>query len=72
VDNWRRKNQLLTEWCERLGRDPRAVERTCSLGPELFGEVDELLAAGAQHLIVRGMQPFDMRPLEQLLALAGA
>jgi probable F420-dependent oxidoreductase len=72
LDNWKRKNQILTEWCERVGRDPGAVERTCSIGPDLFGQVDELLAAGAQHLIIRGMQPFDMKPLQQLLELAGA
>jgi probable F420-dependent oxidoreductase len=71
VDNWRRKNQILTEWCERVGRDPAAIERTCSVNPELYGDVDELLEAGAQHLILRGMQPFAMRPLEELLKLAG-
>jgi probable F420-dependent oxidoreductase len=71
VDNWRRKNEILTEWCVKLGRDPREVERTCSVNPDVYDQIDELLAAGAQHLILRGAQPFDMRPLEDLLKLSG-
>ena len=47
------------------------MEGTCSVNPDLYGEVDDLLEAGAQHLILRGMQPFDMRPLEELLRLSG-
>ncbi len=71
VEDWQRKNEILNEWCERVGRDPRAVERTCSVNPELFGQVDRLLQAGAQHLILRGIQPFDMKPLGELLRLSG-
>jgi probable F420-dependent oxidoreductase len=67
VDNWSRKNEILTDWCRKVGRDPRAVERTCSVNPDLEG-VDALLEAGAEHLILRGMQPFDMAPLERLIA----
>ena len=71
VDNWRRKNEILTEWCAKVGRDPRAVERTCSISPDLFGQIDDLLQAGVQHFILRGPQPFDMKPLEELLRLSG-
>ena len=71
LDSWSRKNRVLTEWCERLGRNPQAVERTCSVNPDLYGQLDGFLEAGAQHFILRGMQPFDMRPLEELLRLSG-
>jgi probable F420-dependent oxidoreductase len=71
VEAWRQKNQVLTEWCGRVGRDPGAVERTCSINPDLYDQVDELLEAGAQHLILRGIQPFTMGPLEDLLRLSG-
>jgi probable F420-dependent oxidoreductase len=71
ADSWRRKNEILTDWCHRVGRDPAAVERTCSVSPGQYEELDELLDAGAQHIIMRGVQPFDMKPLEDLLKLAG-
>jgi probable F420-dependent oxidoreductase len=71
VDTWRRKNEILDDWCGKVGRDPKAVERTISVDPDNFGEVDELLAAGAQTLILRGRQPFPMKPVEELLKLAG-
>ena len=68
---WRKKNEILNDWCEKVGRDPKAIERTCSLTAGAFDEVDGLFAAGAQQLILRGAQPFDMKPLEELLKLAG-
>jgi probable F420-dependent oxidoreductase len=71
ADSWRRKNEILTEWCRKVGRDPKAVERTCSVSPGAYEELDELLEAGAEHIIMRGIQPFDMRPLEDLLKLSG-
>jgi hypothetical protein len=71
VDNWRRKNEILNEWCAKVGRDPNAVERTCSISPDLYGQIDDLLHAGVQHFIMRGPQPFDMKPLEELLRLSG-
>ncbi|HXM57885.1 MAG TPA: LLM class F420-dependent oxidoreductase [Candidatus Dormibacteraeota bacterium] len=71
ADNWRRKNEILNEWCAKVGRDPAAVERTVSLSPGAHEELDELLDAGAQHVIMRGIQPFDMKPLEELLKLSG-
>jgi alkanesulfonate monooxygenase SsuD/methylene tetrahydromethanopterin reductase-like flavin-dependent oxidoreductase (luciferase family) len=70
VDSWKRKNQILSEWCEREGRDPAAIERTCSVDPEVFDQIDRLCEAGTQHFILRGRQPFDMRPLERLLEAA--
>jgi probable F420-dependent oxidoreductase len=71
VDNYRRKNAILTEWCEKLGRDPRAVERTCSINAGQYEEIEQLLEAGAEHFIIRGMQPFPMQPVEELLKLSG-
>jgi probable F420-dependent oxidoreductase len=69
--NWRPKNQILTEWCHKIGREPGAVERTCSINGDQLDQVDDLVEAGAQHFILRGPQPFDMKPVEALLKLAG-
>ena len=71
VDTWRRKNEILDEWCHKIGRDPKAIERTMSVNPDLFDQVDSFLEAGAQQLILRGVQPFDMKPMEALLKLSG-
>jgi hypothetical protein len=54
-----------------VGRDPKAIERTCSISPDLYGQIDALLDAGAQHLILRGPQPLDRKALEELLRLSG-
>jgi alkanesulfonate monooxygenase SsuD/methylene tetrahydromethanopterin reductase-like flavin-dependent oxidoreductase (luciferase family) len=71
ADQYARKNAILDEWCGKLGRDPGEIERTMSIGPDTVdGDLDALLAAGAQHLILRGMQPFDMAPLERLIGRA--
>ncbi len=71
VDTWKRKNEILTDWCAKVGRDPKAIERTVSVNAGKYEDIDQLLAAGAQQLIVRGIQPFPMEPVEQLLKLAG-
>jgi alkanesulfonate monooxygenase SsuD/methylene tetrahydromethanopterin reductase-like flavin-dependent oxidoreductase (luciferase family) len=71
AENYARKNAILDDWCERIGRDPREIERTVSIGMDIIdADIDALLGAGAQHLIVRGAQPFDMAPLERLIARA--
>jgi probable F420-dependent oxidoreductase len=71
AENYARKNAILDDWCERIGRDPREIERTVSIGMDIVdADIDALLGAGAQHLIVRGAQPFDMAPLERLIARA--
>jgi probable F420-dependent oxidoreductase len=71
LDNWKRKNEILTDWCHKEGRDPKAIERTCSINQDQFGDIDALLQAGVQQFILRGRQPFDMRPLEELVRLSG-
>jgi probable F420-dependent oxidoreductase len=71
VDSWKQKNEVLNEWCAKVGRDPKAIERTCSINAGQWEVVDDLLAAGAQQLIIRGAQPFDMKPVEELLKISG-
>ena len=70
-DGYARKCAILDDWCARIGRDPREIERTMSIGSDMVdGDLDEALATGASHLIIRGAQPFDMGPLERLIARA--
>ncbi|TMD06500.1 MAG: LLM class F420-dependent oxidoreductase [Chloroflexi bacterium] len=70
-DGYARKCTILDDWCARIGRDPHEIERTMSIGSDMVdGDLDEALGAGATHLIIRGAQPFDMAPLERLIARA--
>jgi hypothetical protein len=54
-----------------LIRADQVIERTCSISPDLFGQIDDLLHAGVEHFILRGPQPFDAKALEELLRLSG-
>jgi probable F420-dependent oxidoreductase len=63
------KSAVLDEWCLRVGRDPRAIERTANVGrlsPKVAGE---WLKAGLQHFVLRLAYPFDTKPLERMLKL---
>ncbi len=47
------KSKVLDEWCERLGRDPREIERTVAVGAqEDPATLPDYQAAGADHVIV--------------------
>jgi probable F420-dependent oxidoreductase len=60
-------NKVLDDWCARVGRDPAAIERTCFI-TQLSGQeqVDDLVAAGAQHIILQLHDPFDPEPVREL------
>jgi probable F420-dependent oxidoreductase len=71
VEVWAGKNRILDEWCERLGRDPAAIERTVLFPRERdLDTIEDFVAAGATHLIYRpGMRaPLHFDVVEQLLA----
>ncbi|MDQ3225355.1 MAG: LLM class F420-dependent oxidoreductase [Chloroflexota bacterium] len=64
-----RKNRILDEWCAKVGRDPRDIERSAQLfGPQL-DKLDEYLAAGITHFICDASGPdYDLAPLHNLIA----
>jgi probable F420-dependent oxidoreductase len=66
-----KKNAILTEWCEKSGRDPKAVERTVLIEAEDVDHLDAYLAAGAVHVIVELGAPFDLKPVQRLLDARG-
>jgi len=70
-DSYRHKNEVLDDWCRRLDRDPRQIERTAGINQ---GEVDAWEAyvdAGADHLIVMTGPPFDLDPVQRLVDAVG-
>ncbi len=61
---------VLDEWCAKLGRQPGEIERTVAIQPDEIGTWQEYLDAGAEHLIVMTGSPYDLAPVEALLASA--
>lgn len=68
--NFAHKNEVLDEWCARLGRDPKEIERTVGIGSDEIAHVTDYLDAGADHVILMMGAPFDLGPVERLLAAA--
>jgi xanthine dehydrogenase molybdopterin-binding subunit B len=64
-----RKNRILDEWCAKVGRDPKEIERSAQIfGPQL-DQLDDYLAAGITHLIGESSGPdYDLAPLHRLIA----
>lgn len=69
-ERMRQLNGVLDAWCERVGRDPRAIERSVTAGAEeLVPQADAYVAAGVTHLIARTSGPdYDLEPLRRLVA----
>jgi probable F420-dependent oxidoreductase len=70
VENFRHKNGVLNDWCAKVGRDPKAVERTVMIRDDEVDDFQSYLDAGADHIILGGDAPFDLRHVERLLAHA--
>jgi probable F420-dependent oxidoreductase len=66
-ENFARKNAVLNEWCEKLGRDPAQIDRTVMISKDEVDNVEPYLEAGATHIILGTDVPFDLKPLERLL-----
>lgn len=67
----RQKNQILDDWCARVGRAPSSVERTCNIPVNAVERMHEWVEAGAQRLQIQLDHPFDLTPVETALRLRG-
>jgi probable F420-dependent oxidoreductase len=63
------KMAVLDDWCERVGRDPKSIERTANVGATSPRVASEWLEAGLQHFVVRVAYPFDTRALARMVKL---
>ncbi|MEX2275597.1 MAG: hypothetical protein WEA10_08585 [Actinomycetota bacterium] len=70
-EDYARKSRVLSEWCAKVGRDPSEVERSVLIEPEELDELDALVEAGAEHVILELGAPFDLAPVRRLLHAAG-
>ena len=64
------KNKVLDEWCAKVGRNPKEIERTVCIHPkELTPKVfHEYQNAGIEHLILYCEYPFDFSDIEKILS----
>ncbi len=69
-ESFGRKIKILDEWCAKVGRNPREIERTVTIySNEITAEIfEDLKQAGAEHLIVPCAGPFNFSELEKLLS----
>ena len=67
AEQWGRKNRILDEWCEKVGRDPKAITRMCGAAGFDDRELDALIEAGAQTVVMEGDDPVDFSRVERLL-----
>jgi probable F420-dependent oxidoreductase len=65
----RHKNDVIDEWCRKLGRDPREIERTTNIPPSAIDTMGTYVEAGAQRLQIQLDHPFDLTPVERALQL---
>lgn len=69
-EHFRDKNEVLDGWCERVGRDPRAIERTVMVQPQEAAQADAFVEAGAQHVILSLGPPYALDGVKRLLDIA--
>ena len=65
--DYARKNRILDEYCNEIGRDPKEIERTANVTVSGPKEIQEWLDAGLQHFVLRLAKPFDTKVLERVL-----
>lgn len=62
------KNRILDEWCAKVGRDPREIERSAQISGDQLDKLDAYLDAGITHLIGAASGPdYDLAPLQKLI-----
>ena len=66
------KSAVLDEWCVRVGRDPKEIERTANVSVRTNRDIEDYVQAGLQHFVLRLAHPFDTATLKRVLKAAEA
>ncbi|MGE0490008.1 MAG: LLM class F420-dependent oxidoreductase [Vulcanimicrobiota bacterium] len=62
------KNKVLDDWCAKVGRDPKEIERSVLMTqPDALDVLDGMYEAGIRHFIYGTGIPFDLDPAKRLL-----
>jgi alkanesulfonate monooxygenase SsuD/methylene tetrahydromethanopterin reductase-like flavin-dependent oxidoreductase (luciferase family) len=64
---FQRKNQVLDQWCEKVGRDPATLERSVVTHSWTKKRLNDLLKAGARHIILSIGEPWNISAVEKLV-----
>jgi probable F420-dependent oxidoreductase len=71
AESFKRKNEILDNWCREVGRDPAAIERSVSINARDLDHLDAFVDAGATHLILglgeNAHEPWDFGAVERLV-----
>lgn len=59
-ENFAHKNQVLSDWCHEVGRDPDEIERTVLIEHSHLDRLDAYAEAGAELAIVMLADPYDL------------
>ena len=67
-EEWAASSAILDEWCSKLGRDPREIERSVTVQDAHADRIDDFVQAGAT-LLVAGIDgpEFDLSLVERLV-----
>jgi alkanesulfonate monooxygenase SsuD/methylene tetrahydromethanopterin reductase-like flavin-dependent oxidoreductase (luciferase family) len=71
-EKFKHKNEVLTNWCHEIGRDPAAIERTASINVNEIDQLDAYVAVGAEHIILGLGAPFDPAAIKRMIAWRAA
>jgi alkanesulfonate monooxygenase SsuD/methylene tetrahydromethanopterin reductase-like flavin-dependent oxidoreductase (luciferase family) len=67
-ETWQHKNNVLTQWCQDIGRDPAEITRTVAIGSkDVPGNLDAFAEAGATYFILGLGEPWDYDLVAELL-----
>ena len=66
-DKFQHKNEVLNNWCDELGRDPKTIERTVMIGDNELDQLDAYVNVGAEHILVGLSAPWDIAPVKRLV-----
>jgi probable F420-dependent oxidoreductase len=67
AEEYAHKSKVLDEWCRKIDRDPKEIERSANVSVRTAKDVKEWLDAGLQHFVLRLAKPFDTKTLERVL-----
>jgi hypothetical protein len=67
----RHKNQVIDDWCSRVGRKPAEIERTSNIPVGAIDRIQDYVDAGARRLQIQLDHPFDLEPVEAALKQRG-
>jgi alkanesulfonate monooxygenase SsuD/methylene tetrahydromethanopterin reductase-like flavin-dependent oxidoreductase (luciferase family) len=66
-DEFRHKSEVLDHWCQEVGRDARAIERSIAFDADQLSQLDAYWEAGATHFIMGLGYPWNFETVERLV-----